>query len=300
MFSKSDRICFQPTYNPPVGHYEINHQQNAKGIDFSKSLARNINTRQNVSPQNNTNNLPRVSLASPQLSAYAKPGERLKFEQKYKKPERRSFSYSQNADISINNFESLPLRQKGKRLKIVYQKQITDQENSIEESTQLQVQGYYNSRAQTPMTGLPKRRKPKTHRNIFSLFPSDSLELAQQREKMKDKPVPPPGAYYNEFNGSSIKVEKIPWRFQCFSSTAKRFSQQQQDAGPSVGAYDIKTKSKAIGVISLDKYSKREDKFLNFPGVGSYDVDQSFTQQKPKQKQQQEFPSPFGSSGKRF
>ncbi|CAD8135402.1 unnamed protein product [Paramecium octaurelia] len=117
---------------------------------------------------------------------------------------------------------------------------------------------------------------------------------------MKDRPVPPPGAYYNEFNDSSIKIEKIPWKFQCFSSTAKRFSQQQQDAGPSVGAYDIKTKSKAIGVITLDKYSKREDKFLNIPGVGSYEVDQSFTQSKPKQKQQQEFPSPFGSSGKRF
>ncbi|CAD8135400.1 unnamed protein product [Paramecium octaurelia] len=162
MFSKSDRICFQPTYNPPVGHYEINQQQNAKGIDFSKSLARNINTRQNVSPQNNANNLPRVSLASHQLSAYAKPGERLKLEQKYKKPERRSFSYSQNAEISINNFESLPLRQKGKRLKIVYQKQNTELENSIEQSAQLQIQGYYNSRAQTPMAGLPKRRKPKS------------------------------------------------------------------------------------------------------------------------------------------
>jgi hypothetical protein len=30
---------------------------------------------------------------------------------------------------------------------------------------------------------------------------------------MKDKPIPPPGAYHNEFTNSSIKVEKIPWRF---------------------------------------------------------------------------------------
>ncbi|CAD8137890.1 unnamed protein product [Paramecium pentaurelia] len=300
MFSKGDRISFQPTYNPPVGYYEINQQQNNKGIDFSKSLARNLNNRQSVSPKNYNNNLPRVSLASPQLSAYAKPGERMKIEQKYKKPERRSFSYSQNPDISINNFQNLPLKQKGKRLKIVYQKQNTELENSIEETRQLQVQGYYNSRSQTPMSGQSKRRKPKTHRNIFSLFPSDSLELAQQREKMKDKPVPPPGAYYNEQIDSSIKIEKIPWRYQCFSSSAKRFSQQQQDAGPSVGAYDIKTKSKVIGVISIDKYSKRQDKFLNFPGVGAYDINQSFTQQKPKQKQQQDFPSPFGLSGKRF
>ncbi|CAD8140270.1 unnamed protein product [Paramecium octaurelia] len=300
MFSKSDRVCFQPTYNPPVGYYEVNQQHQAKGADFSKSVSRNLESRQSVSPQNYNNNLPKVSLASPQLSAYAKPGERLKVEQKYKKPKERSYSYSQNPDISINNFDRLPIKQKGKRLKIVYQKHTTDVENSTEEPNQLQVQGYYNSRAQTPFTGQSKRRKPKTHRNIFSLFPSDSLELAQQREKLKDKPIPPPGAYYNEFNDSSIKIEKIPWRFQCFSSTVRRFSQQQQDTGPSVGAYELKTKSKPIGVIQLDKYSKRKDKYLNFPGVGTYDIEQPFTQSKPKQKQQQDFPCPFGSSGKRF
>ncbi|CAD8046151.1 unnamed protein product [Paramecium sonneborni] len=117
---------------------------------------------------------------------------------------------------------------------------------------------------------------------------------------MKDKPIPPPGAYYNEFNNSSIKIEKVPWKFQCFSSTVKRFNSQQQDIGPSVGAYDIKTKPKSIGVISIDKYSQRKDQFLNFPGVGTYDIDQSFTQAKLKQKQQKDFPCPFGSSGKRF
>ncbi|CAD8046149.1 unnamed protein product [Paramecium sonneborni] len=163
MFSKGDRICFQPTYNPPVGYYEINQQQQSKGIDFAKSISRNLINGSSFSPQNYNNNNTRVSLASYQLSAYAKPGERLKVDQKYKKQERKSFSYSQNPDISINNIERLPIKQKGKRLKILYQKHNTDLDSSIEETNKLQVQGYYNnSRAQTPITGQSKKRKPKS------------------------------------------------------------------------------------------------------------------------------------------
>lgn len=76
MFSQVERILHDTTFNPPVGYYElISQNQPNRALDFSKSLQREKPLKQG--PQEpvlkHNSQFTRQSIASPQLSAYAKP-----------------------------------------------------------------------------------------------------------------------------------------------------------------------------------------------------------------------------------
>ncbi|CAD8086182.1 unnamed protein product [Paramecium primaurelia] len=108
-----------------------------------------------------------IPLVSPQLSAYAKPSERIKLQQKLMRArQNRSVNlYSAKHDPFNHCTEDSQLNSDDQLLKIVGGQMLSTGEKC--QSVQRKF-----------------RRKPKTHRNIFSLYVQESLELNQLRKKM--------------------------------------------------------------------------------------------------------------------
>ncbi|CAD8185693.1 unnamed protein product [Paramecium pentaurelia] len=108
-----------------------------------------------------------IPLVSPQLSAYAKPSERIKLQQKLMRArQNRSVNlYSAKHDQFNHCTEDSQLNSDDQLLKIVGGQMLSTGEKC--QSVQRKF-----------------RRKPKTHRNIFSLYVQESLELNQLRKKM--------------------------------------------------------------------------------------------------------------------
>ncbi|CAK88786.1 unnamed protein product (macronuclear) [Paramecium tetraurelia] len=114
-----------------------------------------------------------IPLASPQLSAYAKPRERIKLEQKLMRArQNRSVNFQQKQDpLNVANYHSI-------------QHSKVDSQLTFEDQLLKIVGGRILSSEEKSQSIQPKwRRKPKTHHRIFSMNVHESLELNQLRKK---------------------------------------------------------------------------------------------------------------------
>ncbi|CAD8197331.1 unnamed protein product [Paramecium octaurelia] len=115
-----------------------------------------------------------IPLASPQLSAYAKPRERIKLEQKLMRArQNRSVNIQWKQDpLNVANYHSI------KHSTVDSQLKFDDQLLQI-------VGGRILSSGEKSHSIQPKqRRKPKTRHRIFSMNVHESLELNLVRKKM--------------------------------------------------------------------------------------------------------------------
>ncbi|CAD8100808.1 unnamed protein product [Paramecium sonneborni] len=116
-----------------------------------------------------------IPLVSPQLSAYAKPSERIKLQQKLMR-------VRQNRSVNLQSGKHDPFNVTPNS----FTKHCTDDSQLTSEDQLLKIVGgqLFSTGEKCQSVQRKDRRKPKTHRNIFSLYVQESLELNQLRKKM--------------------------------------------------------------------------------------------------------------------
>ncbi|CAD8107319.1 unnamed protein product [Paramecium sonneborni] len=162
---------FDKSFNYFIPKTSSNSDNDQREKRESKKQFRYVSVNK-IRPSEKDNYIP---LVSPQLSAYAKPSERIKLQQKLMRArQNRSLNLYSGKHDSFNITPNCFL------------KHYTDDSQLTSEDQLLKIVGgqLFSTGEKCQSVQRKYRRKPKTHRNIFSLYVQESLELNQLRKKM--------------------------------------------------------------------------------------------------------------------